>query len=103
MGRGGFLQGISVGKYLRPKTMVMDSSEKFLLGAISDRRKIPHRRNGKGEHKASHSGAEGLCQKNVFLNVVLIKNSNVPTGSPVALKTQENMIGALCTETSEYT
>lgn len=51
MGGGGFLQGISVGKYLRPKTMVMDSSEKFLLGAISDRRKIPRRRNGKGEHK----------------------------------------------------
>ena len=56
---------------------------------------------GKGT-KASYSGAEGLCQNNIYLNVVLMKNSNIPTESPGNLKTKEHMIGAVCTETSEY-
>lgn len=55
-----------------------------------------------GEHKASYSGAEELCQNNVHVNVVLMKNSIIPTESPVDQKTKEDMFGAVCTKTSEY-
>jgi hypothetical protein len=44
--------GTSVRRYLRLKANMMASTERFLLGAVSDRRrKPPNWRNGKGNTK----------------------------------------------------
>lgn len=53
-----------VERYLRSKARKIASSGKLFFGAINERRKPPHWKNGKWCIKL-YSGAEGLCQDSI--------------------------------------